>query len=105
MNACPQHCVTYRSSLNMPASVEAMCDLLEEVVKLNPSLIQVRGCFFGLSIVLHHCMWHLKALMQTTYSNSRDADLRTPTLEDLTNGLCCHKFSQTARFRHAASDT
>ena len=41
----------------MPASIEAVCDLLEEVVKLDPSLIQVRVCFYTLSIVLHHCMW------------------------------------------------
>lgn len=76
--------------LNIPASIQAMCDLLEEVVKLNPSLIQVRVFFYGLSIVLHHCMWHLWAFVQTAYSNGRDADLRKPTLEDLTAGLCCH---------------
>ena len=39
--------------LNMPASIQAMCDLLEEVVKLNPSLIQVRVFFYGLSAPLH----------------------------------------------------
>ncbi len=31
-----------RSKLNLPASIEAVCDLLEEVVKLRPSLVQVR---------------------------------------------------------------
>ena len=61
-----------------------MCDLLEEVVKLDPSLIQVRVCFYALSIVLHHYMhmWHLKALVRISYSNGMDADLCKPTLGD-----------------------
>lgn len=30
----------FESKLNLPASIEAVCDLLEEVVKLRPSLVQ-----------------------------------------------------------------
>ncbi len=80
MHVYAQHCVTCRSCLNAPASIEAVCDLLEEVVKLDPSLIQVRVCFYALSIVLHHCVWHLKALVQISFLNGMDAHLCKPTL-------------------------
>ena len=36
-----------------------MCDLLEEVVQLDPSLMQVRVWVYALSIALHHCMQYL----------------------------------------------
>ena len=107
MNAYSQHFVTCRCSLNMPASIEAMSHLLEEVVKLNPGLIQVRVCFTGCPL---YCTiaCGIEAFAQTAYSNGRDADLRKPTLEDMTDGLCCHNLSQSAQFRHAGqapSDT
>ncbi|KAL0032804.1 hypothetical protein WJX77_000510 [Trebouxia sp. C0004] len=42
----------FKSKLNLPASIEAVCDLLEEVVKLRPSLVQgsENVCKLGLII-------------------------------------------------------
>lgn len=42
----------FESKLNLPASIEAVCDLLEEVVKLRPSLVQgaENVCKLGLVI-------------------------------------------------------
>lgn len=70
-----QYCLTFRFSLNAPASIEAVCDLLEEVVKLRPSLIQVSITLYALATVLHHCVWCLKALMQVILLTGMDTNL------------------------------
>ena len=90
--------VPCRSSLNTPASIEAVCDLLEEVVKLDPSLIQVRVWFYALPVVLHHCMWYLEALVGISHSNGI---LCKPILGDLTDGLSCYSLNQPAKLSNA----
>ncbi|KAL3148243.1 hypothetical protein ABBQ38_013713 [Trebouxia sp. C0009 RCD-2024] len=46
-------CHPFESSLNAPASIEAVCDLLEEVVKLDPSLIQGSEEVCRLSLIVN----------------------------------------------------